>query len=531
MRSLFATTLLLCGLTLSCQTGPSQTEKDLLAELQSLRAERESLDYLGKIKNAVEAWRKAMNAALAKYSEELAATRLESQQQITTMAGSLDGMARALIARKEAQDRFLNEAEKDRVQARKTLEEFKLEREASKIERDAIKLERDKVTALLEVAQRARDEDARQRREDAASRKELSAQMGKLAEASTQRSELLLTGVDKNRSGLQSLDLAIVAVMKKLGDLEKSAADPEAAAHVLGQIERLGKALAAEQKEAALARERGRKDQQGLELRMDALAKVTEQSFARLEKQLDQDRQEREREAAARRAAVKKAEVPVTQKTALPRSEDRDPSKLLGGAEPFWQNPFIAIPSAFLLLVLLFVLLRRSPEEVGMDRREEPQMRERDALESIADSPSMPAGSERAKAPVPEPLSAMVPTAARMEGRMPSPRPEASEPASPGRAVGHAVSASQGGRKVDSASMPRPRCVSLRIPGDELTEGAEELLRDRLSRDPRILVEPRPRLERRGDGSLSARFYSVGGLAETEVEALSRSLRSLVANR
>ncbi len=95
---------------------------------------------------------------------------------------------------------------------------------------------------------------------------------------------------------------------------------------------------------------------------------------------------------------------------------------------------------------------------------------------------------------------------------------------------------SQGGdgREVlerDSATqeMPRPRCVSLRIPGDELADGAMEMIQDRLARDPRILVEPVPRLERRGDGSLAARFYSVGGLAQSDVEALSRSLRQLAA--
>ena len=147
----------------------------------------------------------------------------------------------------------------------------------------------------------------------------------------------------------------------------------------------------------------------------------------------------------------------------------------------------------------------------SLDLTEAAHSRERDALE--ADAALSPRGLAGGAVPssAPSPVSEPDPQVAR---RIPRVKPA-------GREYERRDAALQ--------DMPRPRCVSLRIPGDELREGAVELIQDRLARDPRILVEPSPRLERRGDGSLAARFYSVGGLAPTEVEALSRSLRQLAA--
>lgn len=516
MRTFGAILLALASLAFGCQSQPSEAEKQLLAELQTLKAERASRDYLGELKDAVETWRKAMNAALAKYNDELSATRLESQQQVTTMAESLDRMQRALTAQMASQDSYLAEVEKDRVQTRKTLEEIKIEREAVRVERDAVKLERDKVTALQEAIHRERVQDAE-------ARKELATRLTGLARTSADKFDLLLGVVDRYRTDLQGLDRGIASIQEKQADLAAAVAADAGKDEVLAGIDALGKKLGAEQarlsealaqgqQAAEKAREQGR--QQGLDLggRIDALASVTEERFTRLDKKLDEAEKARAAEAAARRRAAKGASEGAATKHALPGKQDRDPESLLSEPQPFWENPFIAIPSGFLLLVMLFFLLKRSPEESTMDLREAPERGEQEALERDSDPHPEPA---------PRTVGHPAPAAASHEElRMPTPATSAGA-----RVV------DRPGRNDSQSGLPRPRCLSLRIPGEELGEGAEELLQERLARDPRILVEPRPRLERRGDGSLSARFYSVGGLAETEVEALSRSLRSLVANR
>lgn len=522
MRSLLATLLLMAISLSACQTQPGQREKELQAQIDSLQAERRSQEYLGKLETAVEGWRKAMNAALGKYAQELAATRLESQQQVTTMAGSLEAMARTLAEQKAAQESYLAKIEKDSVQAKKTLEELQRARSTARLDEQAAKLEREKVTALLETIQRGRDEDQRKRDQDRladretrrkadesakSARVELSSRLEKLAKTSTAQIDLVLSLLERYRKGLDGLELGQSSLTKQLDALEKANAesrDPQAQVRLEGGLAAVKKAVAQDQEAAAKAREKGRQERQDLEARLDALGAVTEKSFARLDKQLTKLVERLEQDAAARKSRI--------QKSALPGKATRDPDHLLSQDEPFWQNPFIAIPGAFLLLVLLFFLLKRSPEEARMDRREAPVRQEQEALEAMQVSET---SRRTAEEPVP-PIQPGPGTASRTEPRMPMPS----------------------SRDVDSAprdgepqALPRPRCVSLRIPGDELGEAAEVILQERLARDPRILVEPRPRLERRGDGSLSARFYSVGGLADAEVEALSRSLRSLAAQR
>ena len=76
---------------------------------------------------------------------------------------------------------------------------------------------------------------------------------------------------------------------------------------------------------------------------------------------------------------------------------------------------------------------------------------------------------------------------------------------------------------------PVPSCVSIRIPSDEQERGADEAVRSILAADARVLVEPPPRLEKRTDGTLSVRFYAVGGLLPQELEELDLDCRRAAA--
>jgi hypothetical protein len=64
-----------------------------------------------------------------------------------------------------------------------------------------------------------------------------------------------------------------------------------------------------------------------------------------------------------------------------------------------------------------------------------------------------------------------------------------------------------------SPSSPSPMHLSLRIPAEELSPGGEEAVRAFLASESMVLVRPEPRVDRRGDGSLSIRFYIPGSLS------------------
>ncbi|GEM_PF-5718745 len=66
--------------------------------------------------------------------------------------------------------------------------------------------------------------------------------------------------------------------------------------------------------------------------------------------------------------------------------------------------------------------------------------------------------------------------------------------------------------KPEAKSAPSPMHLSLRIPSEDLSPGGEEAVRAYLASESMVLVRPEPRVDRRGDGSLSIRFYIPGGL-------------------
>jgi hypothetical protein len=76
---------------------------------------------------------------------------------------------------------------------------------------------------------------------------------------------------------------------------------------------------------------------------------------------------------------------------------------------------------------------------------------------------------------------------------------------------------------------PAPRVQSLRISSEDTITGGDVAVRGLLQCDPRVLVEPEPRVELRSDGSLSIRFYVRGQVDPREAEELARACRALAA--
>ncbi|MDP6425192.1 MAG: hypothetical protein QGG14_10635 [Planctomycetota bacterium] len=76
---------------------------------------------------------------------------------------------------------------------------------------------------------------------------------------------------------------------------------------------------------------------------------------------------------------------------------------------------------------------------------------------------------------------------------------------------------------------PAPRVQTLRIPAEDTGPGGEAAVRSLLECDPRVLVEPSPRIEPHGDGSVSIRFYVRGSVGQHDAANLAGSCRSLAA--
>ncbi|GEM_PF-4300816 len=154
-----------------------------------------------------------------------------------------------------------------------------------------------------------------------------------------------------------------------------------------------------------------------------------------------------------------------------PRREKE--SGKVSGPGIFWEDPWSWGPGLLALLCLLWLVLRRPGEGAEAEDR---------VL-------SVPPSSSERKGPFPgEP------------------------PRGVGALLGDGEGAEEGGRP--------PLCLRLRIPAEECREDAFSRISDWLRGESRILCEPPPRVEVRGDGSLSLRCYLPGDLPEAQVEAL-----------
>jgi hypothetical protein len=78
---------------------------------------------------------------------------------------------------------------------------------------------------------------------------------------------------------------------------------------------------------------------------------------------------------------------------------------------------------------------------------------------------------------------------------------------------------------------PAPRLQSLRVPAAQAVAGGGPAVRSLLECDPRVLVEPEPRVEQRPDGSLSIRFYVRGHVDGREADELAASCRLLATGK
>ncbi len=176
-------------------------------------------------------------------------------------------------------------------------------------------------------------------------------------------------------------------------------------------------------------------------------------------------------------------------------------------SDKLWDRAWIWIPGAALLLLLLFLLFRKGDDEVVAEEAlDEDEVFIVPDLESDLDQIPASETDRLVEEALDDRTLASV-TARTSVSTGVAPRPNGAPVA------------------VDEA----PRVQSLRIPPEDAVAGGDAAVRGLLECDPRVLVEPAPRIEQRADGSLSIRFYVRGHVEQRDAEELTTRCRMLAS--
>lgn len=340
------------------------------------------------------------------------------------------------------------------------------------------------------------------------------------------------------------------ALDKKLGALETELAEIKSDVKQNPKGDRaVGKRLDALEKKLELDNARREQEVKDLALRIDALGATLSQGLETIRKQ-----------AAARIDKQKTREVAdgsgeqETSPTGPAAKSEAGSDKTGGRANgleegAFWEDPFLIAAGVALLLLLGYLLFRRDEEdeaEAQSDAEWESSVNElaqavgEEELEPKRSVPDQTrAAMEQARllaaaleahtqglhdvdqkpsssafeAPATEPQHQ------RSEAETHRQRPDTrAEPVA--RELSQPTSRSRNGE-------PAPSVQSLRVSPREAATGGDEAVRSLLTADPRVLIEPAPRVEWRSDGALSIRFYVHGEVGGREAEDLVHACREL----